>query len=35
MAPVVVWLIGAHGWRSAFVVFAVLTRVTVLVPAGF
>jgi MFS family permease len=34
LAPLVVWAIVTHGWRSAFVVFAVLTLLVVVIPSG-
>ena len=34
MAPLVVWIIIVHGWRSSWLAFALLTFVTVVIPAG-
>lgn len=34
MAPLVVWIIGRWDWRTAWIAFAVLTWVVVLVPSG-
>ena len=34
MAPLIVWIIIAHGWRSSWLAFALLTFVAVVIPAG-
>ncbi|MBF8267007.1 MAG: hypothetical protein HW388_515 [Dehalococcoidia bacterium] len=34
LVPIIVWLIAAHGWRSVFVLFAILTWVVVVIPSA-
>lgn len=34
MAPLILWLIIAYGWRSSWLAFAILTFVSVVIPAG-